>query len=207
MTQRVYGGVAEEDRRSDRRKRLIESAYSLLAAGGPDAVTVTGVSRDAGLSPRYFYENFDNRDALVQAILDSESDSVIGYILDRAHSTSGGARERGTAAMNALLDALENDPRRAALGKATGYDDLLLRFRTTVTKRMAAELATQLRGVSAYADRGAEVQVACTLIMFGGMQLVIDWLGGEVPLDRERLVDSVVEYALTTATHLLGRAG
>lgn len=41
MTARVYGGVAEEDRRSDRRKRLIDSAYNLLAAGGPEAVTVT----------------------------------------------------------------------------------------------------------------------------------------------------------------------
>ncbi|MCC3312288.1 TetR/AcrR family transcriptional regulator [Nocardia africana] len=206
MTARVYGGVAEEDRRSDRRKRLIDSAYNLLAAGGPEAVTVTGVCREAGLSPRYFYENFDNRDALVQAILDAEADAVISFILERALSTPGGANERGHAAMDALLDALETDPRRAALGKATGHDDLLLRFRATVTKRMAAELATQLLDVPGFEDRRPDLHVASTLIMFGILQLVIDWLGGETTMSRQELVEVSVEFAIATLTHLLGRA-
>lgn len=206
MTARVYGGVPEDVRRSERRKRLIEAAYSLLATDGPAAVTVAGVCRDAGLSPRYFYEAFDNRDALIQQIIDDETDAVITQIRERAVSTPGGARERGEAAVNALLDALDADGRRAALGRASDRDDLLLRFRDTVNKRMAGELAAELGKVAGYADRSDRVAIASTLIIVGIDQLSIDWLVGEMPMDRDRLVAISVQFAVATLEDQLGGA-
>lgn len=204
-TPRIYGGLADDERRAERRRRLHEAGYNLLATGGASAVTVTGVCKDAGLSPRYFYEHFDNREALIKAILETDAEVVIGYITESGWNAPGGVQQRGEAAVEALLNALDADPRRAALGRATARDDLILRYRSTVTRRMTGELASQLNQLPEFAGRSDQVMVASSLIMVGINQLVIDWLDGTVPMKRRELIELAVRYARTTLALVLDR--
>ncbi len=61
---RRYGGASFEDRQADRRERLIAAAIEVFGRWGRDGATVAAICAEAGLTARYFYESFPNRDAL-----------------------------------------------------------------------------------------------------------------------------------------------
>ena len=55
---------------------MLETALDLLGSGGSDAVTVRAVCREARLNPRYFYESFDDVDALLTALYDDVAEAL-----------------------------------------------------------------------------------------------------------------------------------
>ncbi|EUA23076.1 bacterial regulatory s, tetR family protein [Mycobacterium xenopi 4042] len=61
---------ALEDRQALRRDRLIAAGVQLLGDERGPAVTVRAVCRKAGLTERYFYESFADRDEFVRAVYD-----------------------------------------------------------------------------------------------------------------------------------------
>src|ERR1700758_2951732 len=66
---RPYRGIKPDDRRAERRARLLDAGLSILGSeAGPEAATVRGVCRRSGVSARYFYESFSDRDNLVGTV-------------------------------------------------------------------------------------------------------------------------------------------
>ncbi len=65
-----WSGVPLRDRQALRRSELITAGVTLL--GGPEgpSLTVRAVCRAAGLTERYFYESFSDRDEFVRAVYD-----------------------------------------------------------------------------------------------------------------------------------------
>jgi AcrR family transcriptional regulator len=70
---RPYGGIDAADRLASRRAKLLEAGLDLLGADVPQAVelTVRGICRQAGLTARYFYESFADKDEFVSAVFDT----------------------------------------------------------------------------------------------------------------------------------------
>lgn len=64
---RTFRGVTAEDRRAERRQRLLDAGHKLFGARGYRGVTVREVCAEAKLTERYFYESFPNLDALFDA--------------------------------------------------------------------------------------------------------------------------------------------
>ena len=60
---RRYGGLTAEERRAERRARLVRAATEIWVAEGWAAVSMRAVCARAGLTDRYFYEEFGNREA------------------------------------------------------------------------------------------------------------------------------------------------
>lgn len=67
---RRWRGQEPEDRRAARRAQLIDAGLELMGTQGAPATTMRATCRQAGLTERYFYESFENRDALLIAVLD-----------------------------------------------------------------------------------------------------------------------------------------
>jgi AcrR family transcriptional regulator len=67
---RRWSGVPLEDRQALRRDELIAAGVQLLGGESGPAVTVRAVCREAGLTERYFYESFADRDEFVRAVYD-----------------------------------------------------------------------------------------------------------------------------------------
>ena len=77
---RPWRGVSAEDRTSERHERLMEAGLDVFASTGYAACSVREVSRAAGLTERYFYESFENREALLTAL----ADRIVGDFLAAA---------------------------------------------------------------------------------------------------------------------------
>src|SRR5512139_974724 len=73
---RTYGGRSAEERRSERRHRLVDAALAIWGEQGWAAVTMRQVCARAGLIDRYFYESFPDRDALLVAVWDQLRDEA-----------------------------------------------------------------------------------------------------------------------------------
>src|SRR5580704_4279513 len=65
-----FRGVSAADRRTDRRSRLIGSAFEIAGTEGAAALGVGRVCQAAGLTKRYFYESFGSLAELQSAVVD-----------------------------------------------------------------------------------------------------------------------------------------
>jgi AcrR family transcriptional regulator len=74
---RRYGGVSQEERIAARREKLIEAAERLIERQGPASAAVTAICAEAGLTARYFYESFPNREALLNVVFERVSARLI----------------------------------------------------------------------------------------------------------------------------------
>ncbi len=62
------------------RQRLLDAARRLILAGGETRITASTVAKRAGVGGATFYEHFDNRDDLLQALADQLFDELRGEL-------------------------------------------------------------------------------------------------------------------------------
>lgn len=127
---RNYIGLNTEQRQEKRRTQLIAAGLELFGTAGYRATTVEAVCAQAGLTKRFYYESFTNREDLLIAVF--------------AHITTGW-RE---VVRSAVDDATELDLMarvHAALVAAFDYLD--------ADRRMARVLFVEVLGVSPQVDR------------------------------------------------------
>lgn len=188
---RTYGGRSAEDRRTERRARLVTATVQLLAARGEGATTMTAICAEAGLTERYFYESFKGRDAALVAALDSVSDEIATVAVAAIEQTAGTATARVHAALAALATWVDEHPDRAhvALVESTAHPALRARRRELLGMfaDLVATEAAELYGDAAWPADRARVQGL--LYVAGLAELVAARLAGEVTLDADQLVE------------------
>ena len=123
---RDYGGVSADDRRTERRQKLLAAARQIWGTSGVTEVTVRGVCSAAGLTARYFYEQFPNRDALVFAVADDVRDELLAALVDAGVGHPGTLTEKLRSALTAFLEIIAADPHvhRIAAGDVSGVPGL-----------------------------------------------------------------------------------
>lgn len=68
---RRYRGQDMEDRRAERRQRLLEAGLNVFGEAGYHGATVRSICAAAGLTERYFYESFSNSEDLLCAVYEA----------------------------------------------------------------------------------------------------------------------------------------
>src|SRR5437588_11659488 len=100
----VYGGVIASERQAGRRARLIGAALELLGTEGWQATTVRAICARARLTPRYFYESFDDRDALLLALFDEIAQDAARVVLEAVTEAPDEERAKARAAIGAFIE-------------------------------------------------------------------------------------------------------
>lgn len=109
---RSYRGVDTERRVHNRRVALIEAGLELFGSRGYRATSVKSVCDQAGLTERYFYESFPNREGLLGGLFDTlvaELDTRMRAIA----SDEGAPFERVRRVIVEFFEYMYDDPRRA----------------------------------------------------------------------------------------------
>jgi AcrR family transcriptional regulator len=76
------------------RSRWIEEGLRALAAGGPDAVRIESLAQVLGVTRGGFYWHFDDRRALLEAMLDTWERASTDEVLERVERKGGDARTK-----------------------------------------------------------------------------------------------------------------
>src|SRR3954454_7049906 len=99
LATRPYRGVPARDRTAARRDQLLSAGLELLGSEGYSGTTVRGVCREAGLTPRYFYESFEDLEALLLAVFDELISETTRGVLEAVEAAPRDAHEKSRAAI------------------------------------------------------------------------------------------------------------
>lgn len=83
-------------------KRIYQCALRILEAEGPQTVSMRRVAKEVGITPMAIYHHFPSREALLDAVVDSEFEQLAGYF-----SQSNGKRNF-EASMIHIMDGYIN---------------------------------------------------------------------------------------------------
>jgi AcrR family transcriptional regulator len=197
---RIYGGVSAEDRRSRRREQLLEAGLELLGTEGWSATTMTAVCAHAGLTERYFYESFPDREALLVAVFDRVTSEAAEVVLAAIEGSPHEARARSRAAIAAFVELMTDDPRkgRVAFVEALGSEALMRRRYETI-RTFAALLSGQARDFYGMPDGADQLVELTSFMLVGGLaEALMAWLGGELETSREQLIEDSTDLFVAT---------
>lgn len=113
LSTRSYRGQSQEQRRAERRARLIAAAIEVYGERGYHQATVKSVCEEAGLTERYFYESFVNSEALLIDCYQVVTATVMGEILRAGEAAGRGKITRSRAMLHAYFAALQRESRKA----------------------------------------------------------------------------------------------
>ena len=116
--QRVWGARTGDERRAERRDRIIRAAITVYGRHGYHRTSVKAVCVEAGLTERYFYESFTNNEDLLRQCFLVVDDNLFRATReaaqsapDRAGAPDGIARAR--AALLVYLELIRGSPDKA----------------------------------------------------------------------------------------------
>lgn len=201
---RPYRGVSADERRAVRRAQLLEACLDVVGEDGVASTTAEAVCARAGLSKRYFYESFADRETVLVAALDAFFDAARAVVTPALAQPATSIEERLTRTVAALVRAVSADQRGARLyvessrhpalelRRTAAYDefaDLLLRYALEIEVRPADPRA----------------QLVALLIVSGTTEVMARWLTGDLDLDEPALVRTIAGIGLASAEVLRDR--
>jgi AcrR family transcriptional regulator len=186
-----WTGLAPDERRRDRRQLLIDAAFELLAVEGTSGTTVRAVCARARLNPRYFYESFDELDALVVAVYDAVVDQLRGRVREAVLAAGDDPRTAVRASVEATVRFIDEDRRRGrilyveALGNEalnvrrmqTGFDLVELVQRDTARRRGGSG--------SEQIDR-----LGAAMLVGGFSEILAAWLDGRIDMGADAVIET-----------------
>lgn len=203
---RRYGGKSAEERRAERRETLLAVGQEIWQEQGWAAVTMRGVCARAGLTDRYFYESFADRDALLGAIFDRLRDRMLermGAAITAVQHEPPLVHIR--AAMGAILHDLTDDAVHAQILFGDHGGSAVLEQR----RRDAILVATEFLIALAQPFLADTVDLDSlrihTLLGIGGfVEVVLAWHNGTLDVPLDDLLGELDDVAATLAARFLG---
>lgn len=186
---RRYAGLDAGERRAARRAALVEAGLDLFGTAGYAHVSVKQVCDRARLTQRYFYESFQDREALLAAVYDHVVATVRARTLEAVAAAAAradggpGVLDVATAGLGAFVDCLTGDRRsaRVLLLEVVGVSPALEERRHGVIHEFAGiirAVAAERFGLAPDDERHVLTAVA---LVGATNQLLVDWASAADP--------------------------
>lgn len=155
----------------------IEAALQALASGGPEAVRVEALAARLGVSKGGFYWHFKDRAALLEEMLDSWEQSVVGDVIAAVESESGDPRAKLQLLFELASGSADLLPIELALRDWSRRDDeVAARLHRVDNQRM--DYLRSLFGPICVDDDDAEARSILAFSLFIGSNFILAEHGG-----------------------------
>ncbi|HJQ05681.1 MAG TPA: TetR family transcriptional regulator [Nocardioides sp.] len=193
--QRTWAGRTMAERQEDRRTRLLEAGIALIAEGGGQAVSVRAACRESGLTSRYFYEQFADRDEFVVAVFRAVAEEC-GVAVANAVAEVADASGVAPAAVDAVVGLALDDPAKGqVLFVAPLTDPALFAARDEWFPVVAHMIADQ---IPARDDDEVRALKSASLVGALGHDFYL-YVSGRLDVPREVFVAHCVDLLTTIA--------
>lgn len=200
-----WAGIPPEDRRAARRERLLDAGFDLLGTEGYEATTVRAVCQAAQLNPRYFYESFENLDALIVAVYDRTVAELSATVREGALDIDDAA-ERMHAVVDRVVHFVDEDRRRGRILYVEALGNEALNRRRVEANRALVESMVE-DAANRYGRPPAQEpvgRIAAAVLVGGFGELLAQWLAGHIDATEQQLVDDAATL-LQGLTEIAGR--
>jgi len=186
-----WSGVPLSDRQALRRDELIAAGVDLLGGEGGPALTVRAACKAAGLTERYFYESFSDRDEFVRAVYDD--------VCARAVSTLATSQTAHDAVERFVAMMVDDPTRGRVLLLAPTVEPVLTRSGASWMPRFIELLQRKVTRITEMAEPAAQAMAATGLL--GALTaLFIAYLDGRLSVSRAQFIDHCVGMVLDRAS-------
>lgn len=186
-TARIYRGMRPEQRKADRRARLVEAALELFTTAGYHGTRIEQLCTHAGVSTRNFYEEFANKEALLLSLHNDINALALHQVVNALRGLPDGAdaAERIGALLNVFMSHITADPRlpRLAYVEAVGVSPAMERQH----QRWVAEWTTLIEGEASRAARRGQAperdyHLIATALVGAVTGLLREWQAAATPV-------------------------
>ncbi len=192
---RPYLGKSAEERITERRRRLIDTAFELLSSDGWKQVTIDKLCRQAKLNKRYFYESFSNLDELAVAVVNELSSALVNIGIEAALEAQKKGLPTDDLARNvigAVIKYLTDDPNRArVLFTEISDSPQAMAHRKVTINRLAQVLSAYGHQHHNAPDTFPIAELGSALLVGGSIEAILRWLDGNINMSREAFIDDL----------------
>ena len=202
-TRRQYRGVSAEQRRAERRLKLLDAGKQVFGTEGYQAATVRQICTTAGLTERYFYESFKNLNELFNEVYDRELDALRAALLAEIAAAPNSIEGMARAALQRYFSTLQDDPCGARIliievyGTTHDMERMYRRGVSDFAEIIRSIIETQISAEDSYLDAG----LLSTAVVGAHIHVAMRWLLG----GYKEAKDDVVENCLTIITSVSER--
>ncbi|GFG76809.1 TetR family transcriptional regulator [Mycobacterium paragordonae] len=184
---RPYRGIDATERLSARRRQLLEAGLDLLGSPDDPELTVRSVCQRAGLSARYFYESFGDKDEFIERVYDWVIAKLAVNIQSAA--ATGPPEKQARAGMGVIVRTVAEDARIGRLVFSTKLGNAVVIRKRAESSALFA-LVTGRHVIDMLRAPENERVKAATHFSVGGVgQTLSAWLDGDVKMEPEELAD------------------
>jgi AcrR family transcriptional regulator len=153
------------------RREWVASGLQALARGGPEAVRVEPLARELGATKGSFYWHFDDRAALLEALLDDWERMVVDDVIAQIDAGGGDPRDRLRRLFRLAGSRRDLPPVELAIRDWARRDEAVARRLKRLDNRRLDYMRTLF---AAFADDDADAEVRCLLAfaLFVGHPLI-----------------------------------
>ncbi len=112
---RQWRGLSADERREQRRGRLLGAALEQFGTLGWAGTSLTGLCAAAGVSPRHFYELWPGREELLTELYDGLVLEAVAAVHVAQEAAPLTVEDQVRSGLSAVVRALGDDPRRARI--------------------------------------------------------------------------------------------
>ncbi len=194
---RRFRGQSPEERREHRREQLLDAGRRTFGAHGFHAVGVRDICAAAGLTERYFYESFANREALFVAVYEHAVERVRSAVSAAIEASPPNPTAMARTALRAYLETLREEPHLArvllvevyAIGAEAGERS------QKVMASFAEQIAALVQGFFPdFPESGLDPQLVANGLFGSTMYQVIRWADGGYAEPIERILEHCVFF-------------
>lgn len=196
LSTRSYRGQTQEQRRAERRARLIAAAIAVYGERGYHQATVKGVCEAAGLTERYFYESFVNSEALLIDCFHVVTATVMGEIVRAGAAAAPDRMARSRAMLHAYFSALQRESRKARvfLAEIRGVSRAVDAAFDDALKAIGKEVARMTTPAGAIEDELLQAGV-----VGGVIAIALRWIANGYQPPIEQAVESALKMGTVLA--------
>lgn len=203
---RTWRGRTASERQSERRQQLTEAGIELFGTRGYANSPIKAICEEAGLTERYFYEAFDDREALLAEIYTTLLANCRQATLEAIHGAGDDLESSMRAGLTAFARELTRDPRRARIQEieVVGVSEAMEERRRQAIHAFAAIVADRTRELGGKDRHGAVRLDVIALGLVGSVnEQLIDFVLGHLEISLEDLIENQVAAFSAVAGLLL----
>lgn len=110
---RRYAGRAPDERRIERRQRLLDAGLEVFGTVGWESAGIALLCATARVGTRAFYEEFDSREELLREVATTVVLEAVASLRDQLDAAPATVEDRVRAGLTGYVGHLTADPRRA----------------------------------------------------------------------------------------------
>jgi AcrR family transcriptional regulator len=206
---RRYRGLSVEERRAQRRERLLEAGLELFGTEGYAGSSIRAVSAAASLNSRYFYESFSSREDLLYNVY-KDAIAAIALAVVEATAKADTVEDQARLGLRAAWTVMTEDRRKARVIvlEVVGVSERLERLRRENRHAFADILVNNAMSIAGD-DITLRMDPLLTArgLIGAGMDLLVDWIHGDVSASPEEIVDHLTKMYTAVALASVARPG